>query len=234
VSTGAQDSLQHVTAKKTRRRGSGGQEAEARKQQRLEARRRERERASVVERRRRRRDRLIRQALLVVAGTVGVWLVFVRSQSPLEFRGHEVEELGTSGVQEHTQGDVDYESTPPVSGPHAPTPANCGTHAKPIPDEIQVHNLEHGAIGIQYRTDADPRDIRRIESLVREYDSHVFSAPYPGMESAVAVTSWGRLMRLDSLDEGAVRDYIEEFRAQGPEKQDCDNIEKESFDASSR
>jgi hypothetical protein len=111
--------------------------------------------------------------------------------------------------------------------------ADCGTHSEPVPDEIQVHALEHGAIGIQYRPDTSPRDIQRIESLVRAYESHVFSAPYPGMESAIATSSWGRLMRLETFDEEAVRDYIEEFRAKGPEKQDCDNVEDESFEPSS-
>lgn len=160
--------------------------------------------------------------LLIVVGLV--WFIFLRTQRPGEIDGHELELLSESiQGQQHVAGTVQYDSTPPVSGSHAASPVPlCGTYGDQIPNEQFVHTLEHGTIGILY----DPEkvkvsDVRRIEEIVAGYDSHVLSMPYSTMETPIAVTSWGEMMRLDSLDAGAVREYIDTFRQKGPEKIDC-------------
>lgn len=198
---------------------------------RLEERRRERERALEQARRAAARRRAIRTALLAaVLAALTLWF-FTRGGAPDSFGGHEVQEFSAEGVNEHTDGQVDYGTTPPVSGRHAPQPAPCGIHGEPIPNEIQVHSLEHGAVGIQYQPELDPEEIERIEAIVSDTDSHVFSAPYPGLGTPVAVSSWGRLMELDEVDEAAIGDYIEEFAGNGPERnQPCDNTEDNPFE----
>src|SRR3712207_9572269 len=63
----------------------------------------------------------------------------------------------------------------------------------------------------------------RSEEIVGEYESHVISAPYPDMEHYIAVSSWSRMMPLDELDAGAIREYIDAFRDKGPERgQPCE------------
>ena len=44
---------------------------------------------------------------------------------------------------------VPYNSNPPTSGPHVGNLANWGVHFQPIPDELQVHNLEDKGVVIQ-------------------------------------------------------------------------------------
>lgn len=216
---------------KPRRRSSSGAADHERRQQRLEERRREKERALEQARRASARRRAIRTALLAATFAALTLWFFTRGGAPQTFGGHAVQEFSTAGVGDHTDAPVDYESTPPVSGPHAPQAVPCGVYGEPIPDENQVHNLEHGAIGIQYRPDLDPEEIKRLEAVVGEYDSHVFSAPYPGLESPIAVTSWGRLMELDEVDEVAIGDYIDEFAGNGPEpNQPCDNTQENPFE----
>ena len=216
-----------------RRRSTSGAEAHERRQHRLEERRRQRAAELAAARKRQQRNRLIRVlSLAVVAAGVISFLIF-RTGGPSEIDGHPIEQFSASGLQNHTTETVDYETAPPVSGPHAPSPAPCGTHAEPIANEVQVHNLEHGAVGVLYRPELDPEQIARIEELVRSFESHVFSAPYPDMPSPITVTSWSRLMRLDELDAGAVRAYIEQFRAKGPEENDCPNTATASFRPSS-
>lgn len=216
---------------KPRRRSSSGAAEHERRQQRLEERRRERERALEQARRAAARRRAIRTALLAaVFAALTLWF-FTRGGAPDSFGGHEVREVSTAGVNVHIDGQGDYETTPPVSGAHAPQPAACGVHGEPIEDEIQVHNLEHGAVGIQYEPDLDPRQIVRIEAIVGAYDSHVFSAPYPDMDTPVAVSSWGRLMELEEVDATAIREYIDQFAGNGPERnQPCDNTQDDPFE----
>lgn len=172
----------------------------------------------MAERRRKmQRERFIR--LVSIFAIVGLvfWFIFLRGQAPTEINGNAIETMSVTGLNQHTRETVSYETSPPVSGRHAPNTVPCGIHGSPIQNEVQVHMLEHGAVGVQYQPTVETADIRRIEAIVQDQDSHVFSAPYPEMETPIAVTSWARIMRLDSLDEDAVRQYIDHFRDKGPE-----------------
>ncbi|MBA2313029.1 MAG: DUF3105 domain-containing protein [Actinobacteria bacterium] len=212
------------------RRSRTGAEQNARKQQRLEERREARAKELAAQHRARRRRGALRRGLIITLLTaLGVWFFTLRSTPVTEIRGHEIESLSVAGEGQHVEGQVDYESSPPVSGSHSPQPAACGTHSAPIANESQVHTLEHGAVGIQYLPDLETQQIREIESLVSEFDSHTFSAPYPDMDAPIAVTSWGRIMRFDTFDERAARDYITEFIQKGPEEQDCPASSEQTF-----
>ena len=216
---------------KPRRRSSSGRAEHERRQQRLEERRREKEQALEKARRAAARRRAVRTALLAgVFAALALWF-FTRSGTPDTFGGHEVQEFSADGVGEHTNTAVDYETSPPVSGIHSPQAAACGVHGEQIPDETQVHSLEHGAVGLQYQPDLDPEEIERIEAIVGEYDSYVFSAPYEGASTPLVVSSWSRLMELEEVDEPAIRDYIDHFAGNGPEEdQPCDNSVDDPFE----
>jgi hypothetical protein len=220
-----------VPNKKTKRRRSGGAEQHERRQQRLEQRRAARAAALAAAERARRRRRLVRGALFIVIALLPILAyALFRPTAPTQIEGHEIQTFSPAGENQHQEGDLDYESNPPVSGAHSIRPAACGTHAEPIPDENQVHTLEHGAVGIQYLPTLAAREIAILEDIASSYDSHVFSAPRPEMSSPIAVTSWAHMMRLDSLDASAIRTYIDEFRMRGPEEQDCDATNQQSFD----
>src|SRR5215217_3837704 len=53
----------------------------------------------------------------------------------------------------HVQGPIEYPQVPPVGGPHNPIWVNCGVYEQPVPSEMAVHSLEHGAVWITYRLD---------------------------------------------------------------------------------
>jgi hypothetical protein len=221
-----------VAKKKTKRRRPDGIEAQERRRERLDARRQARAEALAAQAKAERRRRLLRAALVGLLGAAIGWFVLVQmapEPTPDAIAGHAIEDFDESGVNEHVGGAVDYESTPPTHGPHAATPAPCGVHSEPIPNESMVHSLEHGAVGLLYEPTVAVDDIRALEEIVGSHDGRVFSAPYPGMPTPIAVTSWGEMMRLDALDAGAIRDYIAAFRGNGPEDVGCPSTSDSPF-----
>lgn len=222
-----------MAKKKSRRKKpvAPGVDPNEKRRERLEAKRAARAEAERKRQRQRQRERWVRRGVFALLFVGAVWFVFLRTAGPTEIGGHEVEQFLTAGSGDHTTDPVSYESTPPVSGRHAPGPSPCGVFAEQLPNEIQVHTLEHGAVGIQFDPTLAPEDITAIEDIVRSYDSHVFSAPYSGMETPITVSSWGKLMRLEELDEDAIREYVDAFKEKGPEKEPCDTETDQPFGA---
>jgi hypothetical protein len=221
-----------MAKKKNRNRGPNARNPQEVRRERLEARRAAKAEALAARQRAQRREKIIRMFLFLALGAGLFWFFFVRGQGPSEINGHPITEFSSRGVNEHVAGKVVYESSPPVSGAHASTAAECGVHNQQIPNENQVHSLEHGAVGLQYSPDLDPEAIATLEEIAGGYDRNVFSAPYEGIdEGDIAVTSWGRAMYLDEVDETAVRDYIDVFAGEGPEAgQECPNTAERPFD----
>ncbi|MGI8707369.1 MAG: DUF3105 domain-containing protein [Actinomycetota bacterium] len=221
-------------SKSRKKKPTSSADAHQRKQERLEARRAERAAALEAQRKADLRSRYLRYAVIAAVIALGVWFVFLRGGVPTDIDGNQVQQFSTAGVQDHTSSldeVVEYETAPPVSGRHASSPAACGTHATPIQNETQVHSLEHGAVGIQFKPDLDPEQVATIESIVSDYDEGVFSAPYEDMQTPIAVTSWGRKMELDAADGSVIREYIDAFRNKGPESgQTCEATEDDAFD----
>ncbi|GAC1425487.1 MAG: hypothetical protein NVSMB57_16920 [Actinomycetota bacterium] len=95
---------------------------------------------------------------------------------------------GRSHVPEGTS--VAYKSKPPTSGDHYAKPAHTGVQTQQIRNEAQVHNLEHGHVGLQYRG-VSPATIEALASVTRSDAREVFSAPYNDMPQKIAMTAWG-------------------------------------------
>ena len=155
-----------------------------------------------------------------------------RPPQAVVIEGHEVQAFAEYGANEHVgpTDDVTYRQTPPVAGPHSPVPASCGIHGEAMAEEMVVHTLEHGAVGILFEATLLRADILAIERLARPEVGPVFSMPYEGLERQVAVISWGRRMDLDGFDEAAVKGFIARFAGDAPEgAMGCHDFEDESF-----
>jgi hypothetical protein len=176
------------------------------------------ERAAAARRRRLRIIAGITAAVVVIGGAIG--FAVQRSQTNARaIRGLGVQTLANQG-QEHLQPGQNYtayNSAPPTSGPHDPSPAPCGISRQPIPNTVQVHDLEHGVVMVQYRPGLDPAQVTALQALGRSYASHLIVAPYPNLPTPVTATAWTKLMRLDHADVGKLRRFIERFRQHGPE-----------------
>lgn len=203
---------------KKKKKGSTqpGVDPNEKRRERLEAKRAAKAAAQEAKRKKEQRERLIRRIAMVALFGVLVWFLFLRGATPDEINGNPITEFSTVGANQHTSGEVPYENIPPVSGQHAPQPAQCGVYAQPIPDENMVHTLEHGSVGLLYQPDLELKQIRRLESIVGEYDGQVFSMPYTGgMQSPITIAAWGHTMELDEVEEASIKEFIEVFRGGG-------------------
>ncbi|HEV8310079.1 MAG TPA: DUF3105 domain-containing protein [Methylomirabilota bacterium] len=161
---------------------------------------------------RRQRRRLLWAAVAligVVLAAGGGWL-YARTlrSSPGDF----VPSLGNAHIPTPETPHTPYNSDPPTSGPHLPYIAPWGVHARAIPKELQVHNLEDGGVVVNYRPECADTVLEPLKAIVARYPDHVVLAPYAGLDKCIAVTAWTRIDKLDGLDERRIVRFIDAYR----------------------
>jgi hypothetical protein len=159
---------------------------------------------------RRRRLWMIGGPVAVVAAMVIGYFAY-RAQADLP--GQRLPDLGNFHLQTQDEPHPPYNSDPPTSGPHLGYLAPWGVHTRPIPKELQVHNLEDGGVLVQYHCPDGCADlVQKLEAIVKRYPSQVILAPYPGMKHRIALTAWTRLDAFDDFDEGRIVRFIRAYR----------------------
>ncbi|WP_156815573.1 DUF3105 domain-containing protein [Pseudanabaena sp. PCC 6802] len=119
---------------------------------------------------------------------------------------------------------VTYNSNPPTSGSHYATPASWGIYIKEPPvDEQLVHNLEHGGIIISYNPQLiKSEDLEKVKAQARELrtvNPRIIVTPRPNLDSAIALTAWGYLQKLQSYDPVLIKTFYDAHIARSPECQ---------------
>ena len=134
-----------------------------------------------------------------------------------------VEQFPDEGRDHLSAGDPlpQYGTDPPTSGAHAPVWSRCGVHDEPIPDVVQVHDLEHGVVVVQHDPDLAEEDLAALRGLAEELTSHVIIAPRSGMPAPVVATAWTVMLRLDGADTAAIARFWEDHAQRGPEQRAC-------------
>ena len=134
----------------------------------------------------------------------------------MESRDHFPVQLG---IQDFETGG--YNTVPPTSGMHWSAWSDCGFYNYPLPDELLVHNLEHGNIIVSYNL----TDEAQISALRDVIDGIPFAAEYAVVrryhgipEGMVAMTTWGVLDRMLGVDSERIARFFDEFPGNtGPE-----------------
>jgi Protein of unknown function (DUF3105) len=170
----------------------------------------QRQAAQQAEQRRRKQRRWLLSgigilALLVIGGLAYRTLT-------KEDAGRAVPTLGNQHLASGETPHVLYNTRPPTSGPHLASIARWGIHTQPIPDELQVHNLEDGGVLVQYNCRDCDALIARLEAIVSRYSDKVILAPYPKMDTRIALTAWGRIDTFDDIDEPRIERFIQAYR----------------------
>ena len=161
---------------------------------------------------RRSRDRRILYtslAIILVVGLAALILWAILAPRPGEY----ITSQGNAHITEAQMGQFTYSTTPPTSGPHLGSLASWGVHDEPIPNELQVHNLEDGGVIVHYDCpEGCPDLVAQLEEIVEHYDEGVILEPYPGMDTRIALTAWQRIDQFDRFDAERVERFIHAYR----------------------
>ncbi|MDA1257216.1 MAG: DUF3105 domain-containing protein [Chloroflexi bacterium] len=121
-----------------------------------------------------------------------------------------------------------YQTQPAASGSHwigdaieiPPTgsPARWGRYDVPLGDEVQIHNLEHGGIILNYNCSEGCAElVDQLATLIPSHGAQFILAPYPNMDTRIAVTSWRHILQLDEFDADRINEFIDAYLDRAPE-----------------
>jgi len=157
--------------------------------------------------------------VVLFAGVVALAVDLAQPEAPPPAELEAVETFPDMGGQHLADGGPApaYNSDPPTSGPHSPTPAPCGIYRSPVPDVSALHSMEHGAIVVQYDPGLSQAEIEELEEIGRSIGGEIIVAPRPGNPAAVALTAWTKLLLLDRVDSDVISGFEREFGNRSPE-----------------
>lgn len=121
----------------------------------------------------------------------------------------------TGLARTHVDTPVSYPQSPPVGGNHSPVWQNCGVYDTPVKNENAVHSMEHGAVWLTYRPGLAAAQVEVIRKLAKN-QTHVLVTPYEGLKEAVVATAWGKQLRLDSVDDPRLAQFVSTYQ-EGPQ-----------------
>ena len=90
-------------------------------------------------------------------------------------------------------------------------------NTQPIPRLEQEHVMERaaghprGSLLVQYNCvnyQCEPDLVEKLTAIVLNFPRYVYLAPYPTMDAKIALAAPGRLVILETLDEGKIREFI--------------------------
>lgn len=164
-------------------------------------------------------------ALLVIVALV--IYVNIRNSTPVgDEKGWPSQ--GNTHIQQGSASPIEYNTTPPTSGPHYPGLAPWDIYDEPVRYEQVVHNMEDGGVIVYYQCEDGCPELReQLAEVVRTYivsGRHVLLMPndpqwtefgsqsaHQDMEARIALTAWQRLDKFDEFDADRIRAFIERY-----------------------
>ncbi len=161
----------------------------------------------------------------------GLWLLSAqgaKEQAKLRqpLAGEAITSQGANHVPEGTK--EEYSTNPPTSGPHYANSQPAGIYDKPVPDGNLIHSMEHGAVILWFKpsgntnnqpAEGDELDVERLKQIFSSVSvSKKIMVPRDSLDVPIALTSWGRLLKLQTIDEGQIKNFMETNENRGPEK----------------
>jgi hypothetical protein len=185
----------------------------ARKEARIQ--RQAQERAQALQRKRQanvRKYAIMSAAVLVVVAVIA-WVMLRDAGKPGQGQTIMADRTHLQAV---TDPHVPYSTDPPTSGPHTQDVPAFKVYTEPLAKELQVHGLEDGGVVINYKPDLDKATVDKLTALANLYintpgKQRIIMSPYPGLSNAIVLTTWGRMDRMDTLDETRIRAFVDAY-----------------------
>ena len=140
----------------------------------------------------------------------------------------EVPATGTGNHVTATPPRSTYNTWPPTSGPHHPQYAPYDVYTDPVEQLRLVHNLEHGAVVIQYGDDVPPAEVDAVVEWYREDPNGIVVAPLPELGRDITLGAWtteddddpgtGHLARCQTFERSAFDAFKNAYAFRGPER----------------
>jgi hypothetical protein len=167
-----------------------------------------------------------------VAIVVGLVIGLGGSESGLSAGGCIHNTYGSQGRKHLTSEQpfkpgFEYNSFPPTSGPHVPTPgapAIWNFYTEPIRQISLIHNLEHGGMVVQYGSDVPGETVEQIRGWWQANPDGLVVAPLPALGDQVALTAWTQLLSCPGYSQEAFDAFRERYLGQGPERFPVDSL----------
>lgn len=147
--------------------------------------------------------------------------------------------IGAHTAEENATTDPKWNTNPPTSGPHYPTPAVYGAYDTPLKIAQVVHNLEHGAMYILYGPGVPEATVAELRDFYAEDPTGMLLAPKPSLGKEIALGVWtvpddfkpggsngtAYLVKCKTFDDGAFSTFRDDLRFRGPERFPRDQLQ---------
>ncbi len=175
-------------------------------------------------------QRRVRWTNKILWGGLGVaGLILIGSMIWGGIRPRAGEEMSAMENKDHIPLDSDpgqYSTNPPTSGPHYAQELDAGfyeANSYRYPAGYLVHNLEHGYVIFWYNCSALDKttcaDLKgQINSVMNEFNGFkVIAYPWDSIDVPVAMTSWRRMLKLETFDAAQARAFYKTNLNNAPE-----------------
>ena len=114
---------------------------------------------------------------------------------------------------------IQYNSNPPAGGLHyGDSTTHAGFYDRAPEDGYLVHSLEHGAVILWYKSDLPKDQVERLKKIFAAMPGKTIMTSRKNLDVPVALTSWGRVLKLKTIDEKQIKNFYEINIDRGPEQ----------------
>ncbi len=170
---------------------------------------------------------LIITAVLSIVGTGSLITVNQITKSKEPIVGVQHASQGQAHIKQGEAHDA-YNSDPASSGPHyadSSAPTDWGIYTQEVPDEVFIHNEEHGGVIVTYQPELLPSDqLKKLQDLFNApYSNKAFSpikfiiTPRSKDKHAIELASWTYTLNLDAYDETTIIKFFNQHAGRAPE-----------------
>jgi hypothetical protein len=135
------------------------------------------------------------------------------AQAAPQIEGLEV--LAEDPSHDHVDGPVEYDRTPPLGGPHNVRWLACDVYDEPVPAELAVHSIEHGAVWLAHDPELPEAQRAALAQLAATDPEYVLVAPQDGLDSRVVAVTWGAALEASSADDPRLAAFVEAYAGGG-------------------